>query len=152
MKIKYYALILVAAFSAGLISGCSKQPDRTGHNHLEAKYVPWGVDEFELYGLTKNEITQKFKGEMHLSEEEKAISWDDGRPGHFHLGFDDTGRVGAIRRIFIDGAGCEIKGPELNSKEKALQFSIEGLSHLSHLDKDDQSKLAAAKKQLAELK
>lgn len=152
MKIKPYVLILLAAISTGFVSGCAKQPDRTGHNHLEAEYVPWGVDEFELYGLTKSEITQKFKGEMHLSEKERAVAWNDGRPGHFHLGFDNTGRVGSIRRIFIDGAGCEIKGPELNSKEEALNFSIDGLSKLAHLDRDDQNKLATAQKLLRELK
>lgn len=86
---------------------------------------------------------------LHISENGGAIAFDDGRPGHFHLTFDKDAKVRSVQRVFIDGAGCEIFGPFLESKRQALEFSINGLKEAPHLDKADSTKLATAQKLLS---
>ena len=153
MKSKLYSLILLAALVAGSVSGCDR-PQGQGHftsDHYKTGYVSWGIDEFELFGLTKKKLDEKFKGEMHFKAEDSAAVWNDGRSAHFQLSFGDNGEVAAVQRIFIDGAGCVIKGPLLKSKKEALDFTVDGLSKLSNLDQGDQSKLETAQALLKDL-
>jgi hypothetical protein len=150
MKVKQYWLIFFGALLIGSLSGCSEQTERLGHSHHETGYVSWGIDEFELFGLTKEEAAEKFKGRLSLSEEDTAVTFDDGHCGHFHLSFNKDKRIDGVQRVFIDGAGCEIFGPYLGSKRSALEFSINGLTQNEHLDKDDTTKLATARKLLEE--
>jgi hypothetical protein len=152
MKSKFYALILLAVLVAGSISGCDRPQDQ-GHitkDHFKTGYVSWGIDEFELFGLTKEKLDEKFKDRMHFRSSDSAAVWNDGRAAHFRLAFGDDNKVATVQRIFIDGAGCEIKGPLLKSKKEALDFSVDGLSKLGHLDQGDQSKLETAQALLKE--
>ena len=41
----------------------------SAHNHLETGYVPWGVDEYELFGLSKLELAKKFKDKLHFNND-----------------------------------------------------------------------------------
>jgi hypothetical protein len=150
MKVKLYALILLGALFVGSVSGCSEQPDRSPHNHHQTDYVSWGIDEFELFGFTKEELAEKFRGKLYLSEDDKAVAFKDGRSGHFHLSFDKEKRVDGVERVFIDGAGCEIHGPFLATKRQALEFTINGLTENKTLDKEDTAKLEAAQALLKE--
>lgn len=153
MKSKLYLLIFLVALVAGTVSGCDRPQDQ-GHitkDHFKTGYVSWGIDEFELFGLTKKKLDEKFKDKMHFRSEDSSAVWNDGRSGHFHLAFGDDDKVASVQRIFIDGAGCEIKGPLITSKKEALNFSVDGLSKLEHLDKGDQAKLEAAQALLKDL-
>jgi hypothetical protein len=146
MKSKLYSLILLVALVAGSVSGCDR-PQEQGHitkDHFKTGYVSWGIDEFELFGLTKKKLDEKFKDKMHFRGVDSAAVWNDGRSAHFRLAFGDDDKVAAVQRVFVDGAGCEIKGPLLKTKKEALHFSVDGLSKLSHLDQGDQSKLETA--------
>jgi hypothetical protein len=153
MRNKFYVLILLAALFAGSVSGCDspREQARISADHHQTGYVPWGIDEFELFGLTKQELDEKFKGELHVQVEDSAAVWNDDRPGRFHLAFDKDDNVTTVQRVFIDGAGCEIRGPRLTSKKEALRFSVDGLSNLDHLDQEEQSKLATAQALLKDL-
>ncbi len=153
MKSKLYSLILLVAVVAGSVSGCDRPQDQ-GHitkDHFKTGYVSWGIDEFELFGLTKKKLDEKFKDKMHFRGADSAAVWNDGRSAQFRLAFGDDDKVASVQRIFIDGAGCEIKGPLITSKKEALDFSVDGLSKLGNLDKADQSKLEAAQALLKDL-
>jgi|GEM_PF-3507333 hypothetical protein len=148
MKVKLYGLIFFGALLIGSVSGCTEQTERLGHSHHETGYVSWGIDEFELFGLTKEELVEKFRGRLSLSEKETAVTFDDGHCGHFHLSFDKEKKIDGVQRVFIDGAGCEIFGPYLGTRREALEFSINGLKEHTPLDKEDAAKLATAQEML----
>ncbi len=150
MKIKFYALILFVALLTSLVSGCGEYIEESRGDHHQTGYVPWGVDEFELFGLTKEELLQKFEGRMHFHNEESEFAWND-RLARFRVSFDKEGKVVTVQRVFIDGAGCELKGPLLTTKKEALEFSVEGLSSLGHLDAQDQAQLAMAQALLQDI-
>lgn len=153
MKSKLYSLIFLVVLVAGTVSGCDR-PQAQGHfssDHFKTGYVPWGIDEFELFGLTKKNLDENFKGKMHFRVEDSSAVWNDGRSAHYHLGFGEDDKVASVQRVFIDGGGCEIKGPLLKSKKEALDFSVDGLSKLGKLDQGDQAKLERAKALLKDL-
>lgn len=141
MSHKFYSLILLAALFTGSVSGCGRQ------SYHQTGYVPWGLDEFELFGLAKPELGKKVEGKFH--SESSELSWKGA--ARFHITFDKDGKVETVQRMFIDGAGCNLTGPLLTSKKEALEFSVDGLSNLEHLDQGDQSKLATAQALLKEI-
>jgi hypothetical protein len=119
------------------------------HDHLKAEYVPWGVDEYELFGLTKDQLSKEFKNKLHFNNDftEAYISFPNFGP-RFLLTYDKS-HVTTVQRMFIDGCGCHIMGPILSSKVDALQFSIKGLSSLPNGgDKQDHQRMLAAQKLL----
>jgi len=100
----------------------------TAHD-LHARYVSWGVDEYELFGLTKGELKKSFKNTVFFNEDftNGRLCREGDYGPQFILTFEN-GHVSSVQRMFIDGGGCHIMGPILESKKEALQFSIEGLS------------------------
>ncbi|MBU6454571.1 MAG: hypothetical protein KGS72_22570 [Cyanobacteria bacterium REEB67] len=122
---------------------------------LVATYVTWGVDEYELFGLTKVEIAKQFKDILGFDEQDSRIFFVGynragfGRPG-FLVTFA-SGKVAAIRRLFIDGGGCHILGPTFTTKKEALNFMIQGLSAQPNRSAKDQARLVEARKKLAAL-
>jgi hypothetical protein len=122
---------------------------------LQANYIPWGVDEYELIGLTKGELSKKFKNTLEFDESSSKLFFVEhnrrgyGRP-QFVLTFAND-KVVSAKRLFIDGAGCNLWGPNLTSKNEALNFSIEGLSKMSNRDAADEKKLKDAQQRLAEI-
>jgi hypothetical protein len=124
-------------------------PAAFSHDHLKAEYVPWGIDEYELFDLTKDKLAKDFKSKLHFNKElsEGYLTRPEYGP-HFLLTYDNN-KVSSVQRMFIDGYGCHIMGPVLNSKKEALQFSIDGLTTLPNGgDKQDKQRLLAAKKLL----
>src|SRR6516164_6621706 len=124
---------------------CSALPPE----HFKAKYVPWGVDEYELFGLASNELSARFKGKLRFEENYTHAYMRASNDGPQFLINITGGRVSGVQRMFIDGEGCHILGPQLPSKEAALEFSIDGLSKLNQsADKEDLKRLADAQEQL----
>jgi hypothetical protein len=122
---------------------------------LDASYVPWGVDEDELIGLTKADIATKFKDILGFDQVESRVFFVDfNRPGFGRPGFTVTfadGKIVAIKRLFIDGGGCHIVGPTFKTKKEALNFVIEGLSKQTNRKPKDEARLKEAGKRLAAL-
>ena len=119
------------------------------HDHLKADYVPWGIDEYEVLGLTKTELAKDFKNKLHFNKEfTEAYLTSQSYGPRFLLTYDHD-HINTVQRMFIDGCGCHIMGPLLSSKVDALKFSIDGLTALpGGGDKQDHEKLAFAKKLL----
>ncbi len=123
-----------------------------GHSHLEATYVPWGIDEYELFGLTPPELLQKFKNRLEFDKDFSHARFDqNSTSGPQFIMKITNGHVTGVQRMFIDGGGCHIMGPVLTSKKAALQFSIAGLSQSNTRDQQDNERLASARKLLGEL-
>ncbi len=122
---------------------------------LDAAYVPWGVDEDELIGLSKADIATKFKDTLGFDQVESRVYFVDfNRPGFGRPGFTVTfadGKIIAIKRLFIDGGGCHIVGPTFKTKKEALNFVIEGLSKQTNRNPKDEARLKEARKRLASL-
>ena len=122
---------------------------------LDATYVPWGVDEDELIGLTKADIANKYKDTLGFDAVESRVFFVDyNRPKFGRPGFTVTfagGRIVGIRRLFIDGGGCHIVGPVFKTKKEALNFVIEGLSKLTNRSPKDEARLKDARKRLIAL-
>lgn len=122
---------------------------------LDAAYVPWGVDEDELIGLSKADIATKFKDTLGFDQVESRVFFVDfNRPGFGRPGFTVTfadGKIIAIKRLFIDGGGCHIVGPTFRTKKEALNFVIEGLSKQANRNPKDDARLKEARKRLAAL-
>ncbi|CAN5218010.1 hypothetical protein BH11CYA1_BH11CYA1_46780 [soil metagenome] len=122
---------------------------------LIADYVPWGVDEDELIGLTKAEIANKFKDTLGFDQVESRVFFVDyNRPGFGRPGFVVTfadGKIVAIKRLFIDGGGCRIVGPIFKTKKDALNFVIGSLSKQAERSPKDEGRLKDARKRLASL-
>ncbi len=122
---------------------------------LDAAYVPWGVDEDELFGLAKADIAKKYKSTLGFDEKESRVFFVDynrsgfGRPG-FIVTFSD-GKIATVKRLFIDGAGCYIVGPVFKTKKEALLFIIDGLSKTTNRSPSDEAMLQGARKRLASL-
>ncbi|RTL40900.1 MAG: hypothetical protein EKK48_15095 [Candidatus Melainabacteria bacterium] len=119
-------------------------------SHHDTGYVSWGTDEFELFGLTKAQLTKKFKGELEFDQNFETAWLSPKHTGpQFILSFSN-GKVIAVQRMFVDGMGCHIMGPILKSQKEAARFSIEGLTENPKPNLKDQAKLALAKKELAD--
>lgn len=142
MKDYIKALLL---FSALFISLTSAYP-LLAHSHHETDYVPWGTDEFELFGLTRPELAKKFKNVLEFDRDYEVayLTSNSGGP-QFLLSFTNN-KVSKVQRMFIDGGGCRIMGPVLNSKREAAEFSKDGLEEIANIKEPQLSKLAQAKK------
>jgi hypothetical protein len=144
--------ILLRLISFVLVSFLAFSNFAYGHSHLETGYVPWGIDEFQFFGLNKAELSKQFKGQLTFDQKftNAKFNSDCHHGPQFLLTFKND-RVSTVQRMFIDGAGCEIKGPEFMSKKDALKFSILGLSKRTSRDLKDDKMLATAKQMLAEI-
>ncbi|CAN5378708.1 hypothetical protein BH10CYA1_BH10CYA1_20800 [soil metagenome] len=119
------------------------------HSHHETNYVSWGTDEFELFDLTQPELTKQFKGVLEFDKNFETAWLNQNHAGPQFILHFSKGKVATVQRVFIDGGGCHIIGPVLESKKSAAEFSVEGLSKNSKLSQKDQEKLALAKSSLS---
>lgn len=168
MRKKFVSVLIVAPLVIGVLSSCHapKEPSpddlravaakaKMPPDHYQTGYISWGVDEFELFGLTRDELESKLG--LHFDAEKSEASIKPSGPeggwpvAGFHVTFQD-GKVASVQRVFKDGAGCRILGPELKSQKEALKFSIQGLESHEELDQKDQAKLASARSLLRSLK
>lgn len=139
-----FALLLTTSSWA-----CGRHGANEGHTH-DSSFVPWQVDEFELFELTQPELSRKFEGKLKFDYGYTEAVITEASRSRLLLTFDNY-RVATVQRVFVDGAGCHLTGPLLTSKKDALEFSIEGLSHQPKLSPADLQKLADAQKLLSEL-
>ncbi len=118
----------------------------------DCSYIFWGVDEFELFGLTKNELSQQFKNKLTFdwANSRAYVGGSRRSSRQFILTIKDQ-RVSEVQRVKRDPAGCNLEGPLFTSKEAALRFTIEGLSGLNPLRPEEIKKLATAKRDLIEI-
>lgn len=141
-------MVLLLVFT---ISSCSKNSDETNLPvRIESNYTSWGVDEYELFDLTKEELDSKFAKQLTFLEDYgvarvPGVNLKDAR---FGLTFKDN-KVSEVRRFYRDG-NKEVFGRGLNSKKEALEFAINGLSNSSA--PKEKEKLEVAKKLMAEMK
>lgn len=95
-------------------------------------YVPWGVDEYEFFGLTKPQLAEKFKGKLIFDKEFEKATFRSFKGCHtydgasFKLSFEN-GKVSKVQRIFL---GCTEtqEGTVFESKETAVRYAVEELS------------------------
>lgn len=122
-----------------------------GHDY-NGNYISWGVDEFELFGLTQIELTQQFKNKLTFDwvNSRAYVGGSSSASRQFVLTFKDR-RVCEVQRLLKDGAGCNLMGYSFTSKEAALRFCIEGLSDYGKLKPEEEKKLSSAKKMIIEL-
>lgn len=123
-----------------------------------AGYVPWGVDEYEFFGLTKAQLKSHFKGKMRFSADVERASFGPVEACHtydgatFKLGYS-ADKVVAVQRIFV-GCNETSYGPAFENKQAALKFAIAGLSKLADrgaLKAAELNKLLGARKILASM-
>jgi len=125
-----------------------------GFCNCDSDYTPWGVDEYQLFDLTKQELSTKFKGKLFFSEDFRRATFSQTGTGLgyqgpvFKLSFSD-GRVSSVQGVF-EGCTATYERRRLDTKEVAVNYAIEGLS--SYTGPDEQKSLAQAKQALAELK
>lgn len=98
-------------------------------------YTPWGIDEYELFGLTKQQLSQQFKGKLFFSNDWSEAKMNEHGTGlgyegaTFKLKFAD-GRVSGVHGVF-KGCTANYERPEFSNKREALQYAITNLSNQS---------------------
>ncbi len=136
---------LTAFATNGLAPSCADSTSR---------YTPWGVDEYQLFGLKKQELETKFKEKLFFSKDfaRATLSRTGTGLGYqgavFNLSFTKE-RVSSVQGVF-EGCTQNYSRPRFDSKEAALNYAIDGLSSCSGAD--EKKSLAQAKQVLAELK
>jgi len=123
----------------------------------EAKYVSWGVDEYEFFGLSKQQLAAQFKGKLSFSKDfsralfgrfEACHSYDGAT---FNLFFEGN-KVSRVQRVFV-GCNGTLEGPVFESKQAALRFAVDGLTPAAKrgaLKPAELKKLESARKMLME--
>jgi hypothetical protein len=122
-----------------------------------AKYVSWGVDEYEFFGLTKPQLAVKFKGKLSFAPDYSRALFGRFEACHSYDGatfklFFDGDKVSKVQRVFI-GCNETQEGPVLESKQAALRFAIDGLTPIEKrgaLKPAELKKLAAARQMLVQ--
>lgn len=150
-----FAKILLTLICVTLFGACSVlRPDIPKESPTQ--YVSWGVDEYELFGLSKEELDAKYKESMRFTPNYSKAVMSDAKNEcktfvgpTFRLTYNADGKVVAVQRCF-EACGKDFVGPQLNSKKEALQFAIQGLANTKNAK--DQEKLKSAKAELAKLK
>lgn len=122
----------------------------------DAKYASWGIDEYEFFGLTKQQVVQKFKSKVTFRENYQRICIAP-QPGSC-AGYDgptfqltyENGKVAKVQRVFI---GCKETqyGPVFSTKDAAIRYFVSSMTELakrSKLRPDEQAKLKAVQAEL----
>lgn len=147
-KISPVAFIL-GCFTAFVIVGIIP-----GFGDSESHYTPWGIDEYQLFGLTKQELSTKFKDKLFFSKDFARATFLQNGTGLgyqgavFKLSFS-SGRVSSVQGVF-EGCTQNYERPRFDTKELALNYAIQGLSSCN--GPEEQKSLAQAKQALAELR
>ncbi len=151
-----FSVFLAFGLVFSLSSCFAKRPVDGKYPDSDTQYVSWGVDEYELFGLTKEELDSRYKDQMRFAPNySKAIMSDAKNECKtfvgptFRLNYDNEGKVVSVQRCF-EACGQDFVGPQLNSKKEALEYAIKGLTGTKN--EKDQKKLAAAKDELSKLK
>lgn len=139
-------ILIVTAF-------LSFRPAAYGQPEKESKYVNWGVDEYELFGLTRSELSRKFKGRLFFDKDHAVARLCETGTGlgyagpTFRLKFSN-GTVSSVQGVF-EGCTANYFRPPFDSKEAAINYAVEGLKASGA---SAQIKLEEAKRELAKEK
>ena len=150
MKFKFHPAVCLLGYLTVCIMFCITP----GVCDSESDYTPWGVDEYQLFDLTKQELSAKFKGKLFFSKDFDRASLLQNGTGRgyqgplFELSFSN-GRVSSVHGVFV-GCRQSYERPRFDSKEAALNYAIDGLS--SYTGPKERNILAQAKQALIELK
>ncbi|MFN8656553.1 MAG: hypothetical protein U0105_09460 [Candidatus Obscuribacterales bacterium] len=146
------ALVACRPANQGQASDINTSPHSAG----AVGYVPWGMDEFQFFALTKEELKSRYKDKVEFRDDMRRVLLSPQKGGC--AGYDGPtfaltyvkGRVSSVQRIFV---GCKETqyGPVLDSKEAALKFSIAGLSRIETLTPADSVQLKTARAELSAL-
>jgi hypothetical protein len=122
-----------------------------------AKYASWGIDEYEFFGLTKQQVVQKFKNKVTFRENYQRICIAP-QPGSC-AGYDgptfqvtyENGKVAKVQRIFM---GCKETqyGPVFSDKNAAMRYFISSMKEFAKtgpLRPDEQVKFKATQAALS---
>ncbi len=152
---RHLTIIISLAITVALSSCTAHRDEQAKLPDSPTNYVSWGVDEFELFGLTKDELEAKYKDRIHFAPNYSKAIMNDAKNNcktfvgpTFRLRYND-GKVVAVQRVF-EACGKDFTGPVFESKKEALEFAIKGLTGAK--DPKDQEKLASAKEALEKLK
>jgi hypothetical protein len=128
-------LLAVLLFHASLsIAGDSKN------------YVPWPMDEYEFFGLSKDALAKQYKGKLIFNDDQTRAKLDPSGQGQFLFTFAN-GKVAAVQRLTLGPSGREYYGPMLKSKESAIEFARTGLAlSPKSIDGDDSAHKLAEKR------
>lgn len=120
-------------------------------NCCQSPYTAWGVDEYELFGLTKEELSREFASRLFFS-----VSFDHanllkngtglGYQGPTFKVYFSNGRVSSVQGIF-EGCTHSYWRPRFYSRLDAVKYAIDGLSDTNEVDALEKARAA-----LAELK
>ncbi|MDZ4835398.1 MAG: hypothetical protein SGJ27_16595 [Candidatus Melainabacteria bacterium] len=121
----------------------------------QGNYTAWGVDEYEFFNLSKQDLAQKFKDKLCFEEGYDHVHLagppNEGCRGYlgpvFKLRFMNNKVVG-VQALF-EGCKNNFYRPDFTSKKDALKFAIQGLS--SSINDKDKQKLKTAQRELAAL-
>lgn len=149
--------VLAVALIACSLAACERTPPSAVL--AQSPYVPWGVEEYEFFGLTRPELATKFKSRVEfrndmqracVAPQKGSCAGYDGPT--FELTYTD-GRVSQVQRVFV---GCKETqyGPVLESKPAALRYfatNVEAMEKRKPLEADLQTKLQAVKTELGKI-
>ncbi len=156
------SLSIVLTGTPSLLAKDSKSPatcktsssERRLYSQLDiGHYTPWGIDEYELFGLTRAELASKFKNKLFFKDDfHRAEMCQEGTGlGYqgpvFNLNFKND-RVDSVQGVF-EGCTKAYSRPIFTSKEAALRYAVDELSRMPN--PAEQQKLAKAKAALEEL-
>lgn len=124
-----------------LVSACRDKTDGS-----DCSYAPWTIEEYELFGLSKEPIVSKWP--VKFSEDGRSIMFKPSSAQRYNLEFDKAEKVCAVQRYFV-GCSHTYHGPWLVSQTDALNYCISGLTNFQ--DPQSKAKLTVAKGMLAKL-
>lgn len=121
----------------------------------QGNYTAWGVDEYEFFNLSKQDLAKKFKTKLCFAEGYDRVHLagpiNEGCRGYlgpvFKLQFKDN-KVAGVQACF-EGCKDTFWRPQFSNQKDALKYAIQGLS--SSTDPKDKQKLKSAQLQLAAL-
>lgn len=119
------AVIFLHSLSSALPAQCEEV----------SQYTPWGIDEYQLFGLTKRELSQQFKGKLFFYNDYKRATFSEAGTGLgyqgavFKLTFK-SGKVDTVHGVF-EGCRTDYARPLFKNKEAAVRYAIDGLGKQS---------------------
>lgn len=140
MKRTGMIISIAIALAITTLTSCQRPVDRAS----QCVYIPWSIEEYQLFGLTKEQILSMWP--VEFSRDGDSVFFNDGK---FNLEFDQTYKVRAVQRFFV---GCKQNyyGPWLQSQEEALDYCVTGLK--SYTDPKSIAKLQTAQQRLESLR
>ena len=137
---RHRASCVALSFSAFLVFGT---PAFAGDSK---NYVPWPMDEYEFFGLSKDDLAKQYKNKLIFNEDLSRGNLD--KSSLFLFTFSD-GKVSAVQRLTLSSSRQEYYGPMFKSKKSALEYARIG-RELASQNSSSHAKVAGGKDSLTE--